>query len=310
MSVPASWTQLPGPSDFVADVVRDLASGYIVVVGLPRALTHSSMSIELAESVDRRGLGSFRVFRQKELMESEPRHLYRDSVEDGCSGWVAFADTRCGDMIAEAWRDFVFSRLDCSSSSGLCVAFHHDVAEQLEERKGLRIRLWREFVTSVDARVIVHRRERGLDRSVECVELKCALVAELSGTDLDAAHRLSEYSLKDLMDVRRFPYDRVWSAQVSVLLPLVNRERRRILNTYAESWTVPYSIDESRTIDDPSDLELSHMVRQALNIPVIAKELGFLRWLLRVRNLIAHMRVVSWATLVSPHIVGRINFRD
>ena len=310
MSVPASWTQLPGPSDFVADVVRDLASGYIVVIGLPKGLTHSSLSLELAETVDRRGIGSFRVFRETELMEHRPRDLYRDGGEDGYSGWVAFADTRCDDGIAEAWREFVFERLDCSRNSGLCIALHHEMAEELDEQKGLRIRLWRDFVTSVDVRVIVNRRERGLDRSLECIALKSALVAELAGTDLDAAHRLSECALKDLMDVRRFPYDRVWSAQVSVLLPLVNRERQRILSTYAGLWTVPYFVDRSRNIDDPSELEISHMVRQAMDIPVIAKELGLLRWLLRVRNLIAHMRVVSWATLVSPHISGRINFRD
>lgn len=310
MSVLASWTQLPGPSDFVADVVRDLAAGSIVVVGLPKGLTHSSLSVELAECADRRGLGSFYVFRQMELMERQPRDLYRERLEDGCLGWIAFADTRCDEAVGEAWTEFVFERLDCSRSSGLCVAFHHEVVEQLKERKGLRIRLWREFVTSVDARVIVQRRERGLDRSAECIDLKCALVAELAGTDLDAAHRLSEYALKDLMDVRRFPYDRVWSAQVSVLLPLVNRERLRILNSYAGSWIVPYLVDQSRTIYDPSELEVSHMVRQAVNIPVIAKELGLLKWLLRVRNLIAHMRVVSWATLVSPHVIGRINFRD
>ena len=310
MSFPVQWADLPGPSDFLADLVRDLTSGYIVVGGLPRGLPHSSFSVELTECMHSRGLGSCLVLRESEVRDGSPRELYRTRVAQAGAGRVVFADARCDDAVMEAWRELVFEHLDCSNASGLCVGFHDSFAANLGERKGLRKRLWGEFVTPVDARVIVRRRERGLQRSVECVELKCALVAQLAGTDLDAAYRLSECSLKQLMDVTRFPSERVWAAQVSVLLPLVDRERRRLLKKYSELWMVPYSIDGSRTAHNLSDLEVSHMVRQASENRVIAKELGLLRWLRGVRNSIAHMKVVSWATLVSRDIVERMNFRD
>lgn len=310
MSFPVQWAQLPGPTDLLAEIVRDLASGYVVVVGVPAALPHASMSVEVTEGVHQRGLGSCLVFREWEINDCQPRELYRRRVAVRREGQVAFVDARCDDHVAVQWRQFLFERLDCSSASSLCVAFHDTFAEELREQKGLRIRLWREFVSAVDARVIVQRRERGLQRSVECLELKCALVAELAGSDLDAAYQLSECTLKELIDITRFPRERVWTAQVSVLLPLVDRERRRLLEAYRESWMVPYSIEGSRRVEELSELEISHMVHQARDNPIIAKELGLLRWLRGVRNSIAHMSVVNWATLVSPHVTERINFRD
>lgn len=310
MSFPAQWAELPGPTDFLAEIVRDLASGYVVVVGVPTALPYGSMSVEVTEGVHRRGLGSCLVFREREIRDCQPRELYRSRVAGRRPGQVALVDARFDDEIAGQWRRFLFERLDCSSASGLCVVFHDAWAEELREQKGLRIRLWREFVSTVDARVVVQRGERGLQRSVEYVELKCALVAELADGDLEAAYRLSECTLKELIDITRFPCERVWSAQVAVLLPLVDRERRRLLDAYRESWVVPYSIEGSRRVEELSELEVSHMVHQARENPIIAKELGLLRWLRAVRNSIAHMRVVNWATLVSPHVTERINFRD
>lgn len=310
MSYPTNWAELPGPTDFLGEVVRDLTSGGIVVVGVPTALPHSALAVELTESVHLHGLGSCLVFREREMRERPPRELYFGRVAHGRVGRVAFADARFDGRVADAWREFLFERLDCASASGVCVGFHDVFAEELPERKGVRIRLWREFVSPVDARVIVLRRERGLERSAEAVQLKCALVAELAGSDLDSACRLAECTLRELIDVTRFPRERIWSAQVAVLLPLVDRERRRLLKTYSESWVVPYWIDESHTVDNLSELEVSHMVRQARGNPVIAKELGLLRWLRGVRNSMAHMNVVSWATLVSPHITERMNFRE
>ena len=57
VSLPYGWARLPGPADFLAAVVDDLAEGNSVLVGLPADVPPESVSVEIAEAVHRGGLG-------------------------------------------------------------------------------------------------------------------------------------------------------------------------------------------------------------------------------------------------------------
>ena len=182
-------------------------------------------------------------------------------------------------------------------------------AETCPEDKRLRRRLWRDFVTPLDARALVERLGRRLGHRTAHLALRSAVVAELARADLDCAEQLSRAPLGRILQARSYPRERIWAAQVSVLFPLVERERQRLLETYQAIWRVPHTRKDGTQIRCRNDLEVGDMAVQARVVGSLEGERQRLGWLRRVRNALAHNEVVPWSTLTSPVAVQVADFR-
>lgn len=82
---------------------------------------------------------------------------------------------------------------------------------------------------------------------------------------------------------------RVWAAQAAALLPLVEKRRAGLVDTYNRYLELPMETDDGQRVDDPHDLELSQLARH-LDRPGSPWRLRRqVRRLLDVRNKLAHM---------------------
>ena len=142
------------------------------------------------------------------------------------------------------------------------------------------------------------------------IAFKGALIAELAGPDLPQAERLAEEPLGRLLATKSHPTERIWAAQISVLLPLVESERRRLLGLYEEHWRLPHTRKDGKKILCLEDLEIGDMEAQARQFRALEIEQRRLDWLRRVRNALAHNKVVPWGTLVSSIALQIADFRE
>lgn len=311
MSFPTGWQQLPGPSHLLDVLLDDVGAGYTVALALPVALPKGEFAVEMSERVYARKVGTLVVFRDQEVERYAPRELFLQKIQALRQRTdLILLDIRDNQARAEQWLEYFGCTLDFSDWPGGCIVMKQDCVKRLAVRKGIRSRSWRDFVGAVDCRVMLHIRDRDLDVTPEYRLLRDALIVEFAGENLARAHSLSDLSLRQLLDESTFDHDRIWSAQVSVLFPIVDRERRRILSQYWDLWVIPYHSSGGRMVSRVMDLEIRDMVAQAESNSIIGRELRLLRWLRRVRNLIAHMRVVRWGTLVSGDSNGVVDFRE
>lgn len=311
MSFPTGWQQLPGPSHLLDVLVDDIVAGYTVILALPVELPKGEFAVEVSERVYARKVGMLVVFRDQDVERYAPHELFLHRIQilrERADSILL--DIRDDQARAQQWLEYFGRTSDFSDWPGGCVVMRQDSITQLAERKGIRSRSWCDFVGVLDCRVMLHHRDRDLDVSDECRLMRDALIVELTGGDLAKAQSLADLSLKALLDEAAFDRNRIWAAQVSVLFPVVDRERRRILSQYWDLWVIPYHSSGGRIVDHVMDLEVRDMVAQAELDSVIRRELRLLRWLRRVRNLIAHMKVVRWSTLVSGDSNGVVDFRD
>lgn len=172
--------------------------------------------------------------------------------------------------------------------------------------------MWRDFVTALDSRVLVERFGRSFGCSPEHIALKSALVAELAGPDLEVAEQLGQERIGSIFAPGKHPPERIWAAQVGVLLPIVERERRRLLRVHRDLWRLPHTRrDDGKEIDCAEDLEIGDMAFQAQEWSGAFKaEKQCLDWLRRVRNRLAHNEIVPWGTLVSTTALQIVDFRE
>ena len=112
------------------------------------------------------------------------------------------------------------------------------------------------------------------------------------------------------MQASEHPREYIWRAQVSVLLPLVESERRRQLDAYRALWRLPHLRKDGKEIVTLENLEIGDMAAQAGSVGVPKPERQRLGWLRRVRNALAHNEVVSWQTLTSPIAIRILDFRE
>jgi hypothetical protein len=140
--------------------------------------------------------------------------------------------------------------------------------------------------------------------------LRSALVAELAGTDLTFAERLSREPLGRVLQASDHPRERIWAAQIAVLFPLVERERQCILDTHRTLWRLPHTRNDGTQIRCLKDLEIGDMAAQARWSGPLEVERQRLNWLRRVRNQLAHNEVVPWGTLTSPIGIRIADFRQ
>ena len=183
-------------------------------------------------------------------------------------------------------------------------------AESCNEDKRLRRRLWREFVTPLDARALAERIGRRSGHSRAHSVLRGTLIAEIADTNLALAEQLSRVPLRRILQPNDHPSECIWRAQVSVLLPLVESERRRQLDVNRNLWRLPHTRNDGREIQSLERLEIGDLAAQARRVGLPEAERQRLDWLRRVRNLLAHNKAVSWDTLTSPIAIRIMDFRE
>ena len=309
MNFPNSWNQLPGPSDLLAVIGEDLGGGS-VLLGLPKDMPGSMFAVEVAELILRSGFGQWETVRTDESGMIEPRaYVGQRFNESATEKFVLWVDATGQTSAAEAWVDYAQRFAGVAGIPRMCIAMDMDYAVDCQEEKGLRRRIWSDFVTPLDSRALVERACRRSGDSQMHTALKSALVAELADSDLSFAERLSGQRLGRILNSSMHPHERVWAAQIAVLFPIIERERQRLLNAHRGLWHLPYIREDERRIERVEDLEIGDMANQAREIPALAAERERIRWLRSVRNKLAHVEIVPWMTLISHIGIQIVDFR-
>lgn len=307
MSFPNSWGRLPGPADLLAVIGEDLSGGS-VLLGLPEELPGSLFAIEVAELTVRSGFGRWETVRAEE--SCEPRAYVDQWLNAGAAEeFVLWVDATGQISAAQTWVDYVRRSAGATGTPRMCIAMDMAYAKVCPEEKGLRRRVWSDFVTSSDSRALVERACRRSGKSRMHTALKSALVAELADGDLSLAEQLSGQRLGGIFDSPKHSPDRKWAAQVAVLFPIVESERQHLRDTHRDLWNLPYTREDGKRIERLEELEIGDMARQVREIPALAAERERLDWLRRVRNALAHSEVVPWATLISHTGIQIVDFR-
>ena len=285
--------------DFLYAITEDLANENTVIAGLPEGIS-SGIAVEIAEEVKRKGLGQWSAVRSVETGQRTPaQSVIQRSQSGNAKGLVLWVDATGEDTGAKAWGEYALRFAGSPEVPRICIAMHTACADSCREDRGLRRRFWKDFVTSTDSRVFAERYVRRFEHSEAHVALKCTLVAELAGPDLAFATKLADTPLERILDLENYPLESIWAAQISILFPLIDRERRRLLETYRDFWRLPHVREDGREIRQIEKLEIGDMDTQAQQSGALRNELKCLDWLRRVRNDLAHLKIVPWATLNS-----------
>lgn len=311
MSLPSAWARLPGPADLLEAIGEDLRDRSSVIVGLPEELPGSKFAVELADLVKRHGLGRWHAVRSDEARErppSVPVTRWRNS--DGVEGVVLWVDATGADEAANKWTDYAWQSVGMDGLPRMCIAMRSICADSCQEEKRLRRRIWGDFVTALDGRVLAERHSRGREKTPEYTALKSALIAELAHCDLSIAERLLKEPLEKIIKAGGHPPERIWAAQVSVLFPIIERERRRLLKEYRQFWKLPHTRKDGTRVECLGKLSIGDMEFQAPEITALASERQRLVWLRRVRNALAHSETIPWATLKSGVALQIADFRE
>ena len=311
MNFPHVWARLSGPADFLDTILEDLADRTAVLTGLPDEISSNALAVEVAELVKHRGLGRWEAVRPAEARAMAPHEsITRTFRGDNAGGSVLWIDATGDEAAATAWADHARRLAESPNVPRLCIAMDTACAEACDEDKRLRRRLWRDFVTPLDARALVERMGRRAGHRPAHIDLRGALIAELAGADLAFAERLSRDPLGRILETQKHSRECIWAAQISVLLPLVERERRRLLEAYRTLWRLPHIRQDGTEIRCRDDLEIGDMAVQSRRGGPLEAERQRLEWLRRVRNALAHNEVVPWGTLTSPIAVRIRDFRE
>lgn len=311
MNFPNSWSRLPGPADLLAVIGEDLSGGSSVFLGLPEDVPGSLFAVEVAELTARSRFGQWETVRADESRGTAPR-VYVNQRFNGVEAkeLVLWVDATSDTSAAQAWVDYVRRFAGVAGTPRTCIAMDLAYAEFCQEEKGVRRRVWSDFVTSLDSRALVERVCRRSGNSPMHTALKSTLVAELAGGDLSMAERLSGERLGGLFNSQTHPPERVWAAQISVLFPIVESWRQHLLDTCRDLWNLPHIRDDRKRIERLEDLEIGDMANQARWVSALAAERERLDWLRRVRNALAHAEVIPWSTLISHTAIQIADFRE
>lgn len=96
---------------------------------------------------------------------------------------------------------------------------------------------------------------------------------------------------------------RIWSAQVGVLLPYVEEQRRALISRLRGVLSVPHQTRFNGVIEDIRDLEIGHIEHQANANPAVDPDTRRLLWRLReIRNCLSHLEVLPPALLLCAEI--------
>lgn len=320
MSFPRAWARLPGPADFIDALIRDLEDRSIVFAGLPESII-DDIKVEVADSVNRKSLGKWIAVPSTESHALSPRESIEKRTMKGDGTVLVWVDVR-EEGAMEVWTRYARRIASSVDKPRLCIAMAMERAERHYEeqglQQGLRRRLWKDFVSATDSYVFTERYHRNNGYGSEYIALKSTVIARIADSDLSYAEKLNRKHLKDLIKAGEYPHEHIWAAQVSVLFPLLDKQRRHLLESYREHWELPYIRKNSETgaeieIIQYEDLEFGDMSRQAKAAEesggVLGSKLPFFNWLRQVRNDLAHYKIVKWSTLKDRFARNVMDFR-
>ena len=310
MNLPHEWVRLPGPADLVNTIVDDLVGGNSVLAGLYKDAL-PGVAAEIADLLKRKGLRRWSAVRSTEARKVEPSEsvLRRSGDYDDAGTFVLWVEADEED-VAAAWVGHARQIAESQEQPRICIASRMAHASGFKEEAHLRRRLWLDFVTASDCRVLLERRGRRFGHNPVHVALKSALIAELAGSDLACAARLADEPLGRILAGKDHPPERIWAAQVSVLFPLIERERRQLLKDHRDNWQLPHVREDGQEIQDLEKLEIGDMAVQSRMIESLRAEEKRIGWLHRIRNNLAHLEIVPWGTLTSPIALRIVDFRE
>ena len=308
MSLPSVWPRLPGAADFLDTILDDLSDHASVLIGLPNDVPNDLFAIEMAEQVKFRSVGNWDTVRADEACSVAPKDsIERRFGDSNAARFVLWVDAD-SDGSVEAWIQHLL-QMNNDQMPRVCVPISDQQQLYLERGKTLRKRNWRDFVTPLDSRVLVQRVARREGHKQQHIKLKSALVSEIAGIDLMQAERLASWPISKLLDVGQHNEAKIWAAQLSVLLPLIERERQKLLDEFAVDWSLPHNRKDGTIIFKLYELEIGDMTHQAQYIDQLEPAIRRLNWLREVRNLIAHHQIVGWDLLTSPVGIEIQDFR-
>jgi len=365
------WWTLPGPSEFVDRIVRDLRDGVSVVVRMPahapagiddlirREVEHDWHTLEVtcdvspAELLLSRFAPELKAAAKRDVLTVlETRRLRGVAVQitvEACSpAW-------------HAWSEFL---ADISDRSRSLDGFERTVFCVVVTGEGLlaipagnvclTLHIWRGVVSHLDMALYVARLIRGRPGERIDLEVLGAVATWLAEWDLLLADHLINRSLEDLLEpmtvLREFanrrgwlqpmpvsddealwgaggsdirdrvgrPHAallalqnhadaiaaRVWGAQVSVLFPLLEEQRRALIARHQNRLTVPFTTFDGRVIRDVRELDLGNICYQLKNNGTRPPRafMNGLQALVDVRNYLAHFEVVPASLLMDPDL--------
>lgn len=288
---------LPGPAEFLRAVSEDLLGGNCVMVALPAGLSGDLFRACVTRAVRANSSGT-----GDRLENALPASVVSELVGSRASTRrLVYLDAlSSGESVAKDWDWYVGphgrARMLDYIQTRVCVVIRESAVIRRRVEKHFRQRFWCDYVSNLDSMTVAFEHMRQLNYSDEYKALKVSLVGSLCGPDLLAAEQYSEYSLRQLVNVDEHSRESIWSGQVSALFPLVNRERIRLLRRYPRFWRL--NGNESLL-----DLEIDKMNEQAGDRKSLdPRDRKQIRWLLRVRNALAHMDCIPWADLVRSPI--------
>lgn len=305
MKFAPKWADLPSPVDFIRTVVRDLQDGNSVILGFPNHFSEG-LSVIIKDACEIKQLGKWYTVDSNEVQKMAPKAFVDVLNERDLSSkiiWVEAIDYQS----AKSWADYVSRYAGIDTVSCVCIATVSASARKIDLEKRLKRRLWCSFVSSTDSQVVSERYCRESNCKDPHTEMKSALIAKLAGADLARADMMSRAKLSDLFDTNEYNHNLIWAAQVSVLYPLINNYRQRLLKEYDTNWEVLHHRNEIKIIKEVNKLEIGDMYSQAKmrRMPkLVVKQLFLLR---NIRNMLAHHEVIPWDLL---NTLSQLNIAD
>lgn len=91
----------------------------------------------------------------------------------------------------------------------------------------------------------------------------------------------------------------LWTAQMTILLPLIERERRRFQQKFAPSFQIPFTTNTGERIDQLQDMEIGHIWHQMTQNPgrYPQDDRDRVRLLRHARNELAHFKPLDFNTI-------------
>lgn len=308
MTLPATWAQLPGPSQLIETIVDDVAEAVVSVVGVSESISDQLCS-ETAELAFEMSFGDWIPVSTEEELSRPAFTIERVAAEGrglGCVLWVRSDDAKC----VKAWLDHLKIKTLPDRANRACVSTTPEIASEVPSQPGMRARLWSDFVTATDSLVLVEREGRKVGLNPVHLRLKSEVIAALAGSDIAYASQLARQKLSRIMDDARHPTDLLWAGQVGELMRMVDRQRLRLLFRHEGLWSIPHTRKDGRIVSVLRDLEIGDMDAQAPNIGIPRKDVNGIRWLNRIRRAMAHNEAIPWGTLISGATSGVIDFTE
>ena len=308
---PRAWARLPGPVDFIDTVLDDLATRDSVIVGIPDKRLCAILTVEIAELVKHRGLGRWRAIRSAEARKLSPSEYINGEFNGGNPAssilWIDVTSVR---ELANEWATYVQNSTEVARMPRFCIAMETGLAKAWGEHKRLRRRLWHDFVSPLDTQALVERSGRRSGHRPANIALRSALVSRIAGSDLALAEKLSRWPLPKILSAKDHRRECIWAAQVSVVFPLLERQRLTLLDAHRNLWRVPHTRPDGHVVRNLDLLEIGDMTEQTSSYNLLGVDQELLKWLRFVRNQLAHSKIVPWQQLTSRIALRVADFRE